>query len=890
MLGENITNENLNDGKYIEIARALADKYEVIYYVNMITNEYEEYSASMEYARLKISTIGKDFFKEAQENMKRDIYSEDYPMMAEAMKKEAVLKGVEETGKYFLNYRLMLDGRPQYVILNAVRAGDNPDYMIFAVTNVDAEKHKESDLRAVADEAISLANHDSLTGAGNKRYFSQKEEEIDKRIADKSQKEFALIVCDINELKKVNDSYGHSAGDAFIKNASKVLSDVFTRSDVYRYGGDEFVVILEEDEYENRINLINEFDRIQAANLKDGKSTVSYGMAEFDPDKDKCLNDVFKRADKEMYANKRDVIKKAEEIRKDSLNNPENSEMIDGKVVEFYRLFSRLISAMTDLEEADVTLIESILKELCLMFRVSKAVTRVFKNPVEESDDGGETICCYDSGAEGVEVMTLRSVSSVQSVVAMHIYMLPDEKPLTEDERWRIDLIMRATLSYINRNRLNRRVEELTFYDENGYMNLRSLYKYIMAEENRNNMAGKAAIRYNLRHFTLVNSEIGRILGDKVMKSHFDTLTDIIGDEGIACRLGGDNFVCICGERQIGNVLNFLTEANIVYDSSEGKCVSVSASAGVFRVPKGYVIHHPSDIMGKIITAYQTAQNGGNQRIVFYDNELLMDKEKNMKVQQLFPEALRNEEFEVYYQPKVNIKTGELVGAEALCRWNHGGEVVFPTDFIPMLEETDDICKLDFYMIEHVCRDIHKWMKEGRHVVRISINLSRKHMINRNLLQSILKIVDRHEIPHSCIEIELTETTSDVGFSDLRRVVNGLQTYGIFTAVDDFGVGYSSLNLLRELPWNVIKIDRSFLPTGEDKDVSSRYTMFKYVVAMARELGMECIVEGVETEQQLKMLLDNDCDYAQGFMYDKPLPKREFEKRIERRYYNIKGE
>ena len=108
MLGENITNENLNDGKYIEIARALADKYEVIYYVNMITNEYEEYSASMEYARLKISTIGKDFFKEAQENMKRDIYSEDYPMMAEAMKKEAVLKGVEETGKYFLNYRLML--------------------------------------------------------------------------------------------------------------------------------------------------------------------------------------------------------------------------------------------------------------------------------------------------------------------------------------------------------------------------------------------------------------------------------------------------------------------------------------------------------------------------------------------------------------------------------------------------------------------------------------------------------------------------------------------------------------------------------------------------------------------------------------------------------------
>ena len=350
-MGEFIANENLNDSKYIEIARALADKYEVIYYVNIITNEYEEYSASMEYARLKISTVGKNFFEEAQENMKRDIYPEDYPMMAAAMQKEAVLKGIEETGKYFLNYRLILDGSPQYVTLSAVRAEDREDYMIFAVANVDAEKRKEANLRAIVDEAMELANRDSLTGAGNKRYYFRKEQEVDAKIAEGTQGRFAVIVCDINELKKVNDSYGHSTGDAFIINACRSISDVFAQSNIYRYGGDEFVVVLEEEDYENRFKLIEEFDRLQVANLKDGKATVSYGMAEFEHGVDKRLHDVFERADKEMYANKHAISQKNEELKRITKEKPEQQIMIDGNVVEFYNLFSKLVSAMTDLNE-----------------------------------------------------------------------------------------------------------------------------------------------------------------------------------------------------------------------------------------------------------------------------------------------------------------------------------------------------------------------------------------------------------------------------------------------------------------------------------------------------------------------------------------------------------
>ena len=155
---------------------------------------------------------------------------------------------------------------------------------------------------------------------------------------------------------------------------------------------------------------------------------------------------------------------------------------------------------------------------------------------------------------------------------------------------------------------------------------------------------------------------------------------------------------------------------------------------------------------------------------------------------------------------------------EALCRWIKDKTIIPPNDFIPILEINTDICQLDFYMLDHVCKDIRRWLDEGKEVVRVSVNFSRKHLIDVNVLEKIIATIDKNNVPHEYIEIELTETTTDVLFSDLRRVVCGLQEQGIWTAVDDFGVGYSSLNLIRDLPWNVLKIDKSFVPTNVEEE------------------------------------------------------------------------
>ena len=241
-----------------------------------------------------------------------------------------------------------------------------------------------------------------------------------------------------------------------------------------------------------------------------------------------------------------------------------------------------------------------------------------------------------------------------------------------------------------------------------------------------------------------------------------------------------------------------------------------------------------------------------------------------------------NEEFKVFYQPKTQLNNYQLAGAEALCRWFRNGKVISPGEFIPVLEGSKAICTLDFYMLDHVCRDIRRWLDEGREAVKVSVNLSRLHLGDEDLLESILRIIDKYKVPHHFIEIELTETTTDVDYKELKKIVYGLREQDISTSVDDFGVGYSSLNLIREMPWNVLKIDKSFLPTQEEEDKDpSKVKMLRHIITMSQDLGLECIVEGVETAEQVKLLKDCKCYLAQGFYFDRPLPVKEFEQKLE---------
>ncbi|MBP3797261.1 MAG: EAL domain-containing protein [Ruminococcus sp.] len=561
--------------------------------------------------------------------------------------------------------------------------------------------------------------------------------------------------------------------------------------------------------------------------------------------------------------------------------------MENNTLLDYYIQLERFLNALISYSSNDLSEIKETLAELCKYFGVSKGVTKFYKSVVHEKSGIGEEIVCYDDGTDGVEFIKKRIVTKSMTVVKCIVYRHRDALPLSEEDTQRVTMIMDMILSFISRNRLEDIVERLTFFDDNGYRNLRSFIRYLEQLNENNDFSKRTAVHFNLRHFSLINREIGRSSGDVVIRNYFDLLEKTIGDKGLICRVGGDNFVAIFKDDILEAVLDILNGVPIVYDVNNTKRIMVSASTGVFRIPDGFIYERPDDIMDRIVSSSRAAKNGGKESIVFFDDDMIVDKEKTMQVQQLFPQAMQKGEFKVFYQPKIDIDTGEIVGAEALCRWFRDGKVIPPIDFIPILEQTTDICRLDFYMLNHVCRDIRQWLDEGRKVVRISVNLSRKHMMDIDLLERIIGIVDMNRVPHQYIEIELTETTTDVEFRDLKRVVSGLQQAGICTSVDDFGMGYSSLNLIREIPWNVLKVDKSFLPVDNDNEASTRSIMFKYVVAMAKELGLECIAEGVETRNQVQVLRDNRCLFAQGFYFDRPLPIEDFEKRLATHHYNV---
>lgn len=561
--------------------------------------------------------------------------------------------------------------------------------------------------------------------------------------------------------------------------------------------------------------------------------------------------------------------------------------MTKERIDEFYKLFEALISCMTSTEVYDEDDIIVCIGKLCEFFKITKASSEFYRSIADERNGNGNIKVGYDSGKAGELYRTERVIARSMVVVKTTVFRDPNEAPLDAEEDEKLSLVMRAVLSFVSRHRMEGVVEKYIFFDDVGYPNVRSFFRYLEMLKKKDALGGCTAVYFNLRHLTLINRDIGRSAGDIAIHNYFNMIKDIIGDKGIICRVGGDNFVAVFDDILLNDVLNILKGTPVVYDPNSGKRIMLSANTGVFRMPKGYTFENSSDIMDRILTSSQSAKMGGKDSVVFFDDKMEAGREKRMQIQKLFPSALKHKEFKVFYQPKIDIATGKLVGAEALCRWIKDGKIVPPIEFIPVLEQNMDICQLDFYMLDCVCSDIRRWLDENGNAVRISVNLSRKHMMDVDLLDHIINIINKHNVPHEYIEIELTETTTDVEFRDLKRIVSSLQQQGIYTSVDDFGMGYSSLNLLRDIPWNVLKVDKSFLPVNGDNNSSNRAVMFKYVVAMAKDLGLECVAEGVETHDQVKVLRDNQCIYAQGFLFDKPLPLEEFEERLRNGHYDV---
>ena len=293
-------------------------------------------------------------------------------------------------------------------------------------------------------------------------------------------------------------------------------------------------------------------------------------------------------------------------------------------------------------------------------------------------------------------------------------------------------------------------------------------------------------------------------------------------------------------------------------------------------------LEEPVSIMcDKANLASETIKNEYKSNIAYYTERLFESSIEERRIIGEFERAISNNEFEMYLQPQVD-SSGNLYGAEALVRWQHPERgLLSPAIFIDVLEKTGFIYKLDRYMWDKAAKKLGEWKQEGKDQYHISVNISTKDFYLVDVYETFVGLVDKYDIDPVNLNIEITETTLMSDFDKNMGIIRLLQNYGFNIEIDDFGSGYSSLNMLKDISADVLKIDMGFLRASENE--AKGLDILESIITLAGKLGMKVITEGVETKKQLYMLVEMGCDMYQGYYFSKPIPVDEFEKK-----YNIK--
>ena len=548
-----------------------------------------------------------------------------------------------------------------------------------------------------------------------------------------------------------------------------------------------------------------------------------------------------------------------------------------------YKAYSRLLNEFIiegeKIEQYRGPAFNKILEPICKFLRISRISSAVFDSTCDSAIIKSAPHIYYDDGnADSTRVLKFTE-NNVRACKANYSFMQSKSgQDWSEEEVQQIEAFEKLIYTFCDRSYASTIAKDLSMFDNDLMIYPLTFFLATVKNLIRQGRIGEfGGVYFNIKHFSSINDRFGRDCATNIMKLFIHGILEKILYEECICRVGGDNFVVLFKKDNLNIIKNYLSGMPLTFNDG---AVTVTTSAGYYMIPEA--TESATDVMDRISTAYQLAKSVYKRPFLFYDDEIMQHQTHVKEIEMMFPSAIENEEFKVFYQPKTQLNNYQLAGAEALCRWFRNGKVISPGEFIPVLEGSKAICTLDFYMLDHVCRDIRRWLDEGREAVKVSVNLSRLHLGDEDLLESILRIIDKYKVPHHFIEIELTETTTDVDYKELKKIVYGLREQDISTSVDDFGVGYSSLNLIREMPWNVLKIDKSFLPTQEEEDKDpSKVKMLRHIITMSQDLGLECIVEGVETAEQVKLLKDCKCYLAQGFYFDRPLPVKEFEQKLE---------
>ena len=441
-------------------------------------------------------------------------------------------------------------------------------------------------------------------------------------------------------------------------------------------------------------------------------------------------------------------------------------------------------------------------------------------------------------------------------------------------------IILLVSYNLRNALRSNRRIENLLYKDElTGQFNMNGFCR--KWEENISLIhKQKFALVYaDISQFKFINDNYGFMMGNEVLCAWGVQLQQILENDEFCGRLSSDHFAILMKYEYWEELLSRLDQ--IMVKVNEWRKIKtdlpyrIEMVFGVYIVEKEDTseIHQMLDFANY---ARRYAKENVGKNVILYDEEMRKQALLSQELEGGLDRALQENEFTVYYQPQISMKDGQMIGSEALIRWNHPEKGFLPPNtFIPLFEKIGQIKRIDLWLFEEVCKTMNTWREQGITLLPISCNFSRLHFQEDTFPDHISEIANRWSIPHDLLEIEITESAILEGPIDFEKMFTLLKNHGFKIAIDDFGSGYSSLGQLQQLNADVLKLDRSFVSRGVTSD--REQIVVGNVIHMANSLGMNVICEGVETLEQVGILQKIGCRIAQGFYYYRPMKKEDYE-------------
>lgn len=428
-------------------------------------------------------------------------------------------------------------------------------------------------------------------------------------------------------------------------------------------------------------------------------------------------------------------------------------------------------------------------------------------------------------------------------------------------------------------------IENLANFDQlTGLPNrvmLNDRVKYLLNMAQRNNEP-LTVMFLDLDHFKNINDTLGHTIGDLVLIEVAKRIKEAIRDEDTVSRLGGDEFIMLfpntdskSAMRIATKLIKVISKASIV----EHNELTITPSIGIAIYP-----HDGEDfetLLKNADTAMYRVKNNSRNDFHFYTHEMQLHLARNLQLENALRNAIKRNELQVYYQPQISILTGQIIGAEALLRWNHPElGMISPAEFIPIAESSGQIIEIGEWVLRSAIKQTKEWMDKGFSPMIIAVNLSAIQFRQKNLLKVITDILEEVHLPNEYLELELTEAVTMIDPEYVINVMNKFHEQGIRMSIDDFGTGYSSLSYLKKFKVYKLKIDQSFI-RDISTDMDDR-AIVRAIIDMAHSLGLQTIAEGVETAEQLAFLERYGCNEVQGYYFSKPLPAVEFEEFIEK--------